>query len=92
MTTTVTVAPSATSVSVGTSSITATVSPATTAVTLSVGPVTLGAGAAAQGSGSPVGVTTADFIGQLYMDTDTGQVYVNFSIDNTSWVEIIRNY
>lgn len=93
MSTTVAVTTNTTTVDTTTSPVAVTVAPTTTSVVLSVGPVTLSSGAnALAGSGSPVGVVTATAAGQLYQDTDTGIVYVNFETDNSSWVELLRNY
>lgn len=93
MSTTVEVTTNTTTVDTTTSPVEVTVAPSTTSVVLSVGSITLGGGAnATQGSGSPVGVVSASAAGQLYQDTDTGVVYVNFETDNTSWVELLRNY
>lgn len=94
MSTTVAVTENITTVTDSTSYITVSVAPATTQVTVSTGPITIGGSSytIASGSGSPVGSVTPEFAGQLYQDTDTGQVYVSFTLSSADWIELVRNY
>ena len=44
------------------------------------------------GSGSPVGVETPDYVGQLYTDTDTpSNVWVSLGLTDTDWLMVAGN-
>lgn len=75
------------------SGVTVTVEPRVTTVSLTFGPVTFGTSYSTQeGSGSPVGSVTPEFKGQIYFDTLNQQLYVSSGLDNTNWIEVVRNY
>lgn len=43
------------------------------------------AGASKSGSGSPVGTTTPDFVGQAYNDTSDSSYWISTGLENTDW-------
>ena len=94
MTTTVGVVESLTTVTDNTSSVSVTVTPTVVNVTLSTGPITIGGTSytTLSGVGSPLGVVTPEFAGQLYQATDTGLIYVSFSLASSGWIELLRNF
>jgi hypothetical protein len=70
------------------------IEPRTVVVEVSSGPVYIGGSnfSAASGGGSPVGVVTPSFVGQLYFDTLNDQVYAAPTLSSGDWFEIVRNY
>ncbi len=44
------------------------------------------------GSGSPVGAETPDYVGQWYLDTDSpSSVWISTGLTNVDWIEVVGN-
>jgi hypothetical protein len=44
------------------------------------------------GSGSPVGVATPDYVGQFYLDTDTPlAIWISNGLTSADWIEVLGN-